>query len=42
VKAARRSRAVEVLLAVTELPFGVTTTSLIDSILAANAKGRSK
>jgi topoisomerase-4 subunit A len=30
------------LLAVTELPFGVTTTSLIDSILAANAKGKIK
>jgi topoisomerase-4 subunit A len=30
------------MLAVTELPFGVTTTSLIDSILAANAKGKVK
>ena len=30
------------LLAVTELPFGVVTTSLIDSILAANAKGKIK
>ncbi len=30
------------LLAVTELPFGVTTESLIDSILAANAKGKIK
>jgi len=30
------------LLAVTELPYGVTTTSLIDSILAANAKGKIK
>ena len=30
------------LLAVTELPFGVTTTSLIESILAANAKGKIK
>jgi topoisomerase-4 subunit A len=30
------------LLAVTELPFGVTTTSLIDSILAANTKGKIK
>jgi topoisomerase-4 subunit A len=30
------------LLAITELPFGVTTTSLIDSILAANAKGKIK
>ncbi len=30
------------LLAVTELPFGTTTTSLIDSILAANAKGKIK
>jgi topoisomerase-4 subunit A len=30
------------LLAVTELPFGVTTTSLIDSVLAANAKGKIK
>ncbi|MEA3189090.1 MAG: topoisomerase subunit [Chthoniobacter sp.] len=26
----------------TELPFGVTRTSLIDSILAANAKGKIK
>jgi topoisomerase-4 subunit A len=30
------------LLAITELPYGVTTTSLIDSILAANAKGKIK
>jgi topoisomerase-4 subunit A len=30
------------LLAITELPFGVTTTSLIDSILAANTKGKIK
>ena len=30
------------LLAITELPFGVTTTSLIESILAANAKGKLK
>ena len=30
------------LLAITEIPFGTTTTSLIDSILAANAKGRLK
>jgi topoisomerase-4 subunit A len=30
------------LLAITELPFGVTTTSLIESILAANAKGKIK
>ncbi len=30
------------LLAVTELPYGVTTTSLIESILAANAKGKIK
>jgi topoisomerase-4 subunit A len=30
------------LLAITEIPFGTTTTSLIDSILAANAKGRIK
>jgi len=30
------------LLAVTELPFGTNTTSLIDSILAANAKGKIK
>jgi topoisomerase-4 subunit A len=30
------------LLAVTELPFGVTTTSLIESVLAANAKGKIK
>jgi topoisomerase-4 subunit A len=30
------------LLAVTELPYGVTTQSLIDSILAANAKGKIK
>jgi topoisomerase IV subunit A len=29
-------------LAVTELPFGVTTESLIESILAANAKGKIK
>lgn len=29
-------------LAITELPFGVTTTSLIDSILGANAKGKIK
>ena len=30
------------LLAITELPYGVTTESLIESILAANAKGRIK
>ncbi|HLP01644.1 MAG TPA: DNA gyrase/topoisomerase IV subunit A [Opitutaceae bacterium] len=30
------------LLAITELPFGTTTESLIDSILAANAKGKIK
>ncbi|MDD2763302.1 MAG: DNA gyrase/topoisomerase IV subunit A [Opitutaceae bacterium] len=30
------------LLAVTEIPYGTTTESLIDSILAANAKGRIK
>jgi topoisomerase-4 subunit A len=30
------------LLAITELPFGTTTTSLIDSILAANTKGKIK
>jgi len=30
------------LLAVTEIPYGTTTTSLIDSILAANAKGKIK
>ncbi|WP_404423901.1 DNA gyrase/topoisomerase IV subunit A [Nibricoccus sp. IMCC34717] len=30
------------LLAVTELPYGVTTESLIESILAANAKGKLK
>jgi topoisomerase-4 subunit A len=30
------------LLAITELPHGVTTTSLIESILAANAKGKIK
>ncbi len=30
------------LLAVTELPYGVTTESLIESILAANAKGKIK
>jgi topoisomerase-4 subunit A len=30
------------LLAVTELPYGVTTVSLIESILAANAKGKIK
>ncbi|HEY3758013.1 MAG TPA: DNA gyrase/topoisomerase IV subunit A [Opitutaceae bacterium] len=29
-------------LAITELPFGATTVSLIDSILAANAKGKIK
>ncbi len=32
----------KILLAVTELPFGVTTTSLIESVLAANAKGKVK
>ncbi len=30
------------LLAITELPFGVTTDSLIESVLAANAKGKIK
>ena len=30
------------LLAITELPYGVTTSSLIESILAANAKGKIK
>src|SRR4051794_36615781 len=30
------------LLAITELPYGVTTVSLIESILAANAKGKIK
>lgn len=30
------------LLAITELPYGTTTSSLIDSILAANAKGKIK
>jgi topoisomerase-4 subunit A len=30
------------LLAVTELPYGITTVSLIESILAANAKGKIK
>jgi topoisomerase-4 subunit A len=30
------------LLAITELPYGTTTTSLIESILAANAKGKLK
>jgi len=30
------------LLAITEIPYGTTTTSLIESILAANAKGRIK
>jgi len=30
------------LLAITELPYGVTTQALIDSILAANAKGKIK
>lgn len=30
------------LLAITEIPFGCTTTSLIESILAANAKGKIK
>ena len=30
------------LLAITEIPFGTTTTSLIESILAANAKGKLK
>jgi topoisomerase-4 subunit A len=29
-------------IAITELPYGVTTTSLIESILAANAKGKIK
>lgn len=29
-------------LAITEIPFGTTTTALIDSILAANAKGKLK
>lgn len=32
----------KLLLAITELPFGKTTTSLIDSILAANEKGKIK
>ncbi len=32
----------KLLLAITELPFGATTESLIDSILAANAKGKIK
>jgi len=32
----------KLLLAVTELPFGATTESLIDSILAANGKGKIK
>jgi len=35
----RRSKT---LLAITELPFGTTTVSLIDSILSANAKGKIK
>ena len=30
------------LLAITELPYGKTTTSLIDSILSANDKGKIK
>jgi topoisomerase-4 subunit A len=30
------------LLAITELPYGVTTETLIESILAANAKGKIK
>lgn len=32
----------KLLLAVTELPYGITTESLIESILAANAKGKIK
>ena len=32
----------KLLLAITELPFGVTTTALIESILAANTKGKIK
>lgn len=32
----------KLLLAITELPFGTTTESLIDSIIAANAKGKIK
>ncbi len=32
----------KLLLAITELPFGTTTESVIDSILAANAKGKIK
>jgi topoisomerase-4 subunit A len=32
----------KLLLAITELPFGATTESVIDSILAANAKGKIK
>ncbi|MDF9828589.1 topoisomerase-4 subunit A [Ereboglobus sp. PH5-10] len=39
---ARIEQRTKYLLAITELPFGVTTTSLIDSILAANAKGKLK
>ncbi|AWI09031.1 DNA gyrase/topoisomerase IV subunit A [Ereboglobus luteus] len=39
---ARIEQRTKYLLAITELPFGVTTTSLIDSILGANAKGKLK
>lgn len=39
---ARIERRKSGLLAITELPFGKTTTSLIDSILAANDKGKIK
>jgi topoisomerase IV subunit A len=41
VRAKIESRA-KYLLAITELPFGTTTSSLIDSILAANAKNKIK
>ncbi|MDR1012033.1 MAG: DNA gyrase/topoisomerase IV subunit A [Opitutaceae bacterium] len=39
---ARIEQRAKYLLAITELPHGVTTTSLIESILAANAKGKLK
>ncbi|MDR0353365.1 MAG: DNA gyrase/topoisomerase IV subunit A [Opitutaceae bacterium] len=39
---AKIERRAKYLLAITELPHGITTTSLIESILAANAKGKLK
>jgi DNA gyrase/topoisomerase IV subunit A len=38
----RENRKSKYLLAITEIPFGTTTSSLIESILAANAKGKIK